>query len=82
MNKYIINADIIPKELAELRKSVGWNTMEKQLSNTLLKDYFNIACYNDHGLIGYVSVVSNYVTDSYIQDLIIHYIKIKALVKI
>lgn len=69
--KYIVNKDIQASEIADLRQSVGWNSMEKELNNHNLKDYCNLACYVEDLLVGYISVVSNGVTDAYIQDLMV-----------
>lgn len=53
----------------DLRRSVGWNRMEQELGNHKLQDFFTISCYNNSELVGYVDVVSNCVSDAYIQGL-------------
>lgn len=68
---YILNKKIPVLTLADLRQSVSWNRMEKELENPKLQDFLSIACYDNSDLIGYVSVVSNGVTDAYIQDLMV-----------
>lgn len=68
---YRVNEKVSVSSLADLRQSVGWNRMEQEFGNPKLKDFLTISCYNNSELIGYVDVVSNGVTDAYIQDLIV-----------
>ena len=54
--------------------------MEKELSNPKLQSFYHISVYEDEDededlgqkLVGFVDCVSNGVTDTYIQDLIVH----------
>lgn len=71
MITYKINGDITAKEISDLRKSVGWNGMEKYYQKSILNSYFYICCYNDGIPIGFLDVVSNGVTDAYIQDVVV-----------
>ncbi len=71
MLQYLIKNDISPKEIAELRRSVGWPGMERELQRPFLRDYFRIGCYDGDRLVGFLSVVSNGVTDAYIQDVMV-----------
>ena len=57
--------------LASLRESVGWNRMEKELSNPKMTSYYHIAAFEGDELIGYIDCISNGVTDAYIQDLMV-----------
>lgn len=68
---YRLNEKISVSALADLRQSVGWNRMERELGNPKLQDFLTIACYDNSKLIGYVTVVSNGVLDAYIQDLMV-----------
>ena len=68
---YKFNEKVSVKALADLRESVGWNRMEKEYTDPLMKSYYHIAVYEDEKLIGYIDSVSNGVTDAYIQDLIV-----------
>ena len=72
--KYNEKVDV--KELCGLRQAVGWNRMEKELSNPRLQSFYHISVYEseDQGqkLVGFVDCVSNGVTDAYIQDLMVH----------
>ena len=72
MITYIENKPISPKDIVNLRLSVGWNGMEECYNNPLMTSYYHIACYDDDKLIGYVDSVSNCVTDAYIQDLTVN----------
>ena len=69
---YEYNKIISASELSLLRESVGWNRMEKELSNPIMKSYCNIAVYDENELVGYIDCVSNGVTDAYIQDLMVN----------
>jgi GNAT superfamily N-acetyltransferase len=68
---YQDNTPVPAKQIAELRRSVGWNGMESCYSDPRMTSYYYIACYDDDKLIGYVDTVSNGVTDAYIQDLMV-----------
>lgn len=70
--KYIVNALIPAKQIADLREAVGWNRMESCYENELMTSYFHISVYDGEKLIGYIDTVSNGVTDAYIQDLMVH----------
>lgn len=69
--RYEFSTRVSPHEIAELRKSVGWNSMEECHKNSLKQSYFYICCYEGDKLIGFLDVVSNGVTDAYIQDLMV-----------
>lgn len=68
---YQENAPVSVNQIAELRHSVGWNSMEVCYNDPRLISYYHIACYHSDKLIGYVDTVSNGVTDAYIQDLVV-----------
>ena len=68
---YKFNEKVSVKALADLRKSVGWNRMEREYQNPLMMSYYHIAVYEKEKLIGYIDSVSNGVTDAYIQDLMV-----------
>ncbi len=69
--EFILDNRIPPHEIADLRESVGWNRMERSLSSAMMNNLFEIGCYAEGELIGYLCVVSNNVTDTYIQDLMV-----------
>lgn len=70
--RYEFDAPVSAAALADLRESVGWNRMERELADPRLHDAFHLCCFAGDRLVGYVAVVSNGVTDAYIQDLMVH----------
>lgn len=72
MIRYAFDAPVSPAELAELRESVGWNRMERDLADPRLRNAFHLCAWDGERLIGYAAVVSNGVTDAYIQDVMVH----------
>lgn len=69
--KYKLGEKIPAGSIAELRQAVGWNRMEEHLANPAISNLFEIGCYDGERLIGYLCVVSNRVTDAYIQDVMV-----------
>lgn len=43
---------MLASSLADLRQSLGYNTMARELENPKLKDFLTIACYNNWELSG------------------------------
>lgn len=72
MVNYYLNKKIDTKQISQLRKSVGCNTMEGSLNNPKLQKFLSVSAYENDRLVGYVEVISNGVTDAYIQDLMVH----------
>ena len=72
MIRYEFDAPVSPAALADLRESVGWNRMEHDLSDPRLCNAFHLCAFDGTRLIGYAAVVSNGVTDAYIQDVMVH----------
>lgn len=71
MLEYKMNPQVSPADIAALRRYVGWGGMETELKNPALRDYLRIACYDGDKLAGFLAVVSNGVTDAYIQDVMV-----------
>lgn len=69
---YEFDIPVSAASLADLRESVGWNRMEHDLANPKLRNTFHLCAFDSEVLVGYVCVVTNSVTDAYIQDLIVH----------
>ncbi len=69
--RYTMDEKIAPQAVADLRQAVGWNRMEAELMNPQLHNSFELGCWEDARLIGYLCVVSNGVTDAYIQDVMV-----------
>ncbi len=70
--RYEFSAKVTPREISELRKSVGWNGMEACYENSLNQSYFYICCYDENKLVGFLDVLSNGVTDAYFQDVMVN----------
>ncbi|MBR3764925.1 MAG: GNAT family N-acetyltransferase [Clostridia bacterium] len=66
------NAPVSPAALADLRASVGWNRMERDLADPRLHNAFHLCAFDGERLVGYAAVVGNGVTDAYIQDVMVH----------
>lgn len=69
--KFIFDEKIETVKIADLRESVGWNRMDEQLQDPKMHNLFEIGCFADERLVGYLCVVSNGVTDAYIQDVMV-----------
>jgi len=72
MVRYEISCPVEPKQIANLRNSVGWNGLIDLHKKSLKNSYFYICCFDDNELIGFLDVVSNGITDSYIQDVMVN----------
>ena len=72
MIRYEFDVPVSPAALADLRQSVGWNRMARDLADPRLHNSFHLCCFDSDRLVGYVAVVCNGVTDAYIQDLMVH----------
>ncbi len=70
--RYEFDAPVSSSALADLRQSVGWNRMERDLASPKLHNAFHLCAFDGDRLIGYTAVVSNGVTDAYIQDVMVH----------
>ena len=72
MLRYEFDTAIDPSLLADLRQAVGWNRMERDLADPRLQNAFHLCCFDGNRVAGYAAVVSNGVTDAYIQDVMVH----------
>ena len=72
MIRYEFDAPVAPEVLAGLREAVGWNRMERDLADPCLSNAFHLCAFDGYRLVGYAAVVSNGVTDAYIQDVMVH----------
>lgn len=72
MIRYEFDAPVSPAALADLRQAVGWNRMERDLADPRLARYLHLCAFDGCHLTGYAEVVSNGVTDAYIQDVMVH----------
>lgn len=58
-------------QMCNLRKRVGWNELKTMMSNPKMDNLFNITCTENGKMVGFLTVVSNNVTDAYIQDVMV-----------
>ena len=72
MISYEFDATVSPADIADLRQAVGWNRMERDLSDPRLTTTLQLCAFDEKRLIGYAQVISNHVTDAYIQDVMVH----------
>ena len=72
MIRYEFDAPVSPAALADLRQVVGWNRMQRDLSDPRLRNAFHLCAFDGERLVGYAAVVGNGVTDAYIQDMMVH----------
>ncbi len=62
-----------PKEIEDLRAAVGWDRCEGTYSSILKRHYAYYTVRAEDGrLIGYMSVLSDGVSDAFLLDLIVH----------
>lgn len=72
MIRYEFDATVSPADIADLRQAVGWNRMQRDLSDPRLTTTLQLCAFDENHLIGYAQVISNQVTDAYIQDVMVH----------
>ena len=72
MIRYEFDATVSPADIADLRQAVGWNRMERDLSDPRLTTTLQLCAFDENHLIGYAQLISNQVTDAYIQDVMVH----------
>ena len=70
--RYEFDTPVSSATLADLRESVGSNRIEQDLADKRLHNAFHLCCLDGDRLVGYTAVVSNGVTDAYIQDVMVH----------
>jgi ribosomal protein S18 acetylase RimI-like enzyme len=71
MLEYKINCTVDINKISSLRESVGWNKMYNSFKESLDKFYCYICCFDGDELIGFIDIVSNGITDAYLQDLVV-----------
>lgn len=72
MIRYVPDQLPTAEQLCTLRGAVGWPKMEQSMRDPKLQHFFSVSAYDGEQLVGYVEVVSNGVTDAYVQDLMVH----------
>jgi ribosomal protein S18 acetylase RimI-like enzyme len=69
----IREAIVDPKEIEDLRESVGWDRSEGTYQEILNRHYTYYTVRNeDDQLIGYMSVLSDGISDAFLLDLVVH----------
>jgi N-acetylglutamate synthase-like GNAT family acetyltransferase len=62
-----------PNEIADLRQAVGWDRSEGTYEKTLPRHYAHYTARGtDNRLVGYMSVLSDGVSDAFLLDLAVH----------
>lgn len=72
MFRYEFDAPVSPAAIADLRQSVCWNRMERDLADPRLHNDLQLFAFDGDRLVGYAAAVTNGVTDAYIQDVVVH----------
>ncbi len=63
---------IVPKEIEDLRETVGWDKSEGNYEQILVRNYTYYTVRNEEGLLcAYLSVLSDGVADAFLLDLIV-----------
>ena len=70
--RYEYTPNLKPEQVANLRKSVGWDTRVEKFKKKLGNTYFCVGCFRGNRLVGYLDVVSDGIDDAYIRDLVVH----------
>jgi ribosomal protein S18 acetylase RimI-like enzyme len=70
--RYEYSPKLTPKQVADLRLSVGWDGREEKYKKKLGKSYLWVAGFDNKRLVAYADVVSDGVDDAYIRDVIVH----------
>ena len=74
VNMKIIRDSIVePKEIEDLREAAGWDRSEDTYQDILDRHYTYYTARNEDGrLIGYMSVLSDGISDAFLLDLVVH----------
>jgi ribosomal protein S18 acetylase RimI-like enzyme len=64
---------VTSKEIEDLRETVGWDSSEGTYQEILNRHYTYYTVRNENGkLIGYMSVLSDGISDAFLLDLVVH----------
>ena len=67
------NGNVEPAEIEDLREAVGWERCEGTYASILHRHYtYYTVRAQDGSLIGYVSVLSDGISDAFLLDLMVH----------
>lgn len=70
--RFLENPDLTVKEVADLRRAVGWDGREEQMEKIIGRTYLTVACFDGELLVGFVDVISDEVEDALIRNLLVH----------
>lgn len=68
---YEISPPIEAENIDKLRASVGWTPLGQAYQTALKRSIFYICAFEEANLVGFLDVVSNGVTDAYIQNFLV-----------
>ncbi|MFC1533244.1 GNAT family N-acetyltransferase [Thermodesulfobacteriota bacterium] len=72
-SKITRDGQVTPKEIEDLRAVIGWDRCEGTYESILCKHFaYYIARADDYGLIGYVSVLCDGISNAFLLDLMVH----------
>jgi GNAT superfamily N-acetyltransferase len=72
-HEIIRDGHVAPEEIEDLRKAVGWDRCEGTYSAILKRLYaYYIVRTEDGRLIGYMSILSDGISDAFLLDLMVH----------
>ena len=57
MIRYEFDATVSPADIADLRQAVGWNRIERDLSDPLLTTTLQLCAFDENHLIGYFGLI-------------------------
>lgn len=69
--RYEFDAPIVAAALADLRQSVGWNRMERELADAQLHNAFQLCCFDGDQLIGYEKASAAYTAEVLLYRMVI-----------
>lgn len=67
-----LNPELQAREVAALRRAVGWEGREEKIKLVQSRVFSTAACFAGQILVGYIEVISDGVEDGLIRNLIVH----------
>ncbi len=72
-HEIIRDGRVAPEEIEDLREAVGWDRCEGTYSSILKQHYtYYVVRGEDGRLIGYMSILSDGISDAFLLDLMVH----------
>jgi len=66
------NNSVDPLEIEDLREAIGWDRSENTYDKILPELFSYYTCRKENYLIGYLSVLSDGISDAFLIDLMVH----------